>query len=524
MQPEEKEQNPQMSTSEIDRPPAPGDTPPPATKTQLWPQLRPFVLRLHFYAGILVGPFLLIAAVTGLLYTISPQLSDYVHRHELTVDQVGDQQLPLSEQVAAARAAHPEGSITEVRPPIDAESTTRVVLAVDDVPEGYGRTVFVDPYTAQVRGELTTFGEWLPVRAWIDELHRNLHLGDLGRNYSELAASWLWVVALGGLVLWIARVRQRSSSVSEAARAALVPEPKKKGRARTLSWHGTVGVWIIAALLLLSVTGLTWSRYAGETIGDVRTALSWTTPSVETDPAGTGENAGGDHHGGDGAPVTDTVIGEGVGIDGVEAAAEGAGLQVPMELVPPAAEGQAWKVQEAKRDWPTRYDSVAVDPASGKVIDKVEFANWPFMAKMTNWTIDAHMGILFGLVNQIMLALTAIGLIAVILRGYRMWWLRRPTRARGVRFGPPAKRGALRRMPPWAAVTAVLIAVILGWYLPLFGITLAVFVAVDVALGLRYHHRSRGTALESASLPTREERTDADPTPGLDTHDRQDKS
>ncbi|CCQ18212.1 PepSY-associated TM helix domain-containing protein [Rhodococcus sp. IEGM 1401] len=76
------------------------------------------------------------------------------------------------------------------------------MLAVDDVPEGYGRTVFVDPYTAQVRGELTTFGEWLPVRAWIDELHRNLHLGDLGRNYSELAASWLWVVALGGLVLW----------------------------------------------------------------------------------------------------------------------------------------------------------------------------------------------------------------------------------------------------------------------------------------------------------------------------------
>lgn len=134
--------------------------------------------------------------------------------------------------------------------------------------------MFVDPYTAQVRGELTTFGEWLPVRAWIDELHRNLHLGDLGRNYSELAASWLWVVALGGLVLWIARVRQRSSSVSEAARAALVPEPKKKGRARALSWHGTVGVWIIAALLLLSVTGLTWSRYAGETIGDVRTALS----------------------------------------------------------------------------------------------------------------------------------------------------------------------------------------------------------------------------------------------------------
>ncbi|KJV03577.1 putative membrane protein [Rhodococcus sp. PML026] len=181
-------------------------------------------------------------------------------------------------------------------------------------------------------------------------------------------------------------------------------------------------------------------------------------------------------------------------------------------------------MQEAKRDWPTRYDSVAVDAASGQVIDKVEFANWPLMAKMTNWTIDAHMGILFGLVNQILLALTAIGLIAVILRGYRMWWLRCPTRARGIRFGPPAKRGALRRMPPWAAVTAVVIAVILGWYMPLFGITLAVFVAVDVALGLRHHRRSRGTTLESASLPSREERADADRAPGIDAHNRQDAS
>jgi hypothetical protein len=30
--------------------------------------LRPLLLRLHFYAGVLVGPFILTAAITGLLY------------------------------------------------------------------------------------------------------------------------------------------------------------------------------------------------------------------------------------------------------------------------------------------------------------------------------------------------------------------------------------------------------------------------------------------------------------------------
>lgn len=452
-------------------------------KPSVLSQMRPVVLRLHFYAGILVGPFLLLAAVTGLLYTIAPQLSDYVHRHELTVDRVGAKTVPLGEQVDAARAAYPEGSIAQIRPPVDAEGTTRVVLAVDDVPAGYGRTVFVDPYTAEVRGELTTYGEWLPVRAWIDELHRNLHLGELGRNYSELAASWLWVVALGGLVLWVDRVRRRSNSTAAAAKAALIPELKKKGRARALSWHGTVGVWIIAALLLLSVTGLTWSRYAGGTIGDVRAALSWTTPSVATAP----DSSAGDsvHHASEATQGSDSVIDSGVGIDGVDVAARAAGLRSPMEFVPPTVAGQAWKVQEAKRDWPTRYDSVAVDAVSGHVTDKVDFADWPLMAKMTNWTIDAHMGILFGVVNQIALALTAIGLIAVILRGYRMWWMRRPARAVGVRFGTPVPRGSLRRMPPLAATVLVVVAVAIGWYLPLFGLPLAVFVGVDTVLGMR---------------------------------------
>ncbi|WP_345942184.1 PepSY-associated TM helix domain-containing protein [Streptomyces sp. SID2888] len=48
-----------------------------------WSGLRPILLRLHFYAGILIGPFLLVAAVTGLMYTATPQIEAVVYRHEL---------------------------------------------------------------------------------------------------------------------------------------------------------------------------------------------------------------------------------------------------------------------------------------------------------------------------------------------------------------------------------------------------------------------------------------------------------
>ena len=79
--------------------------------------LRPILLRLHFYAGVFVGPFILIAAVTGLLYALVPQLDEFVYRDQLTVDQVGDQRLPLADQLEAARAAHPEGSVESIRRP-----------------------------------------------------------------------------------------------------------------------------------------------------------------------------------------------------------------------------------------------------------------------------------------------------------------------------------------------------------------------------------------------------------------------
>ncbi len=48
------------------------------------------------------------------------------------------------------------------------------------------------------------------------------------------------------------------------------------------------------------------------------------------------------------------------------------------------------------------------------------------MAKLTRWGVDAHMGVLFGLPNQLLLALFGFGLCAMIVLGYRMWWMRSP--------------------------------------------------------------------------------------------------
>ncbi|MET7832440.1 PepSY domain-containing protein [Micromonospora sediminicola] len=475
-----------MSVTELpgDRAPDSPATPPDAARPARRPApLTALLTRLHFYAGVLVAPFLLVAALTGLAYTITPQLDAALYGDKLTVTAVGGQPRPLADQIAAARAAHPDGTLTAVRPGTG-DRTTQVVFAREDLGDRQ-HTVYVDPYTAEVAGQLTTWFGSTPATTWLDDLHRNLHLGDVGRHYSEIAASWLWVLALGGVVLWW----RRRAAGRARARHLLVPDLSAgRGVRRTRGWHATTGVWLTVGLLFLAATGLTWSRYAGANVGAGLDALRAGTPEISTTlddaPPATG---GGEHRHGETAtaPTADPAT-----YDRVLGAARAAGLSGPVEIAPAARDGAAWTVAQTDDTWPVAYDRVAVDPAGGTVTARSDFTDWPLLAKLSKLGIQAHMGRLLGPVNQVLLAALALGLLCVVVWGYRMWWQRRPTRAdRRAPLGAPPARGAWRGTPWWALLVGVPVVAALGWALPWFGGTLLGFLVVDALAGLLAHRR-----------------------------------
>lgn len=453
-----------------------------------WAALRPLLLRLHFYAGVLIAPLLFVAATTGLLYAGSWQAEKIVYADELTVDRVGASALPLSAQVDAAKNAAPQGSVTAVWPAPEAQDTTRVILEGPGLAEGETLTVFVDPYTAEVRGKLTTAGDALPLRAWLSEFHSSLQLGEFGRNYSELAASWLWVVALGGLALWIGRRRTRKA-------ALVLPDRKSTGRRKTLSWHGSVGIWIAVGLVGLSATGLTWSKYAGENIGQLQDGLGGATPAVAAKVGGApAADAGGEHAGhgtGDGARTAPPTPADAIGIDGAVAAARAAGVTDSLRITLPA-QGKGYVVKEQDKQVPVHLDAVSVDPADGRVMDELRFADYPLLAQLTRFGIDLHMGLTFGLANQLALAALAVLLMFMVVWGYRMWWLRRPTKDRKLSVGRAQPRGAWRKLPVTALLPLAAVTALVGWFVPLLGISLLVFLAADVALGFAASRRRAG--------------------------------
>ncbi len=225
--------------------------------------------RLHFYIGLFIGPFIFVAALTGTLYVATPQLENGIYRDALSGATSGERQ-PLALQVAAAE--HRTGGmlrLSAVRPALTPGETTRVMFADPALGESESRAVFIDPVSLSVKGDMTVYGTSgiLPLRQWIDYAHRSLLLGNAGRVYSELAASWMWVTALGGIALWyLTRPKRRMSNTFQNTRRL----------------HAGLGWVLLAGMLLFSATGLTWSQWAGANVDKMRAAFGWLTPQVNT--------------------------------------------------------------------------------------------------------------------------------------------------------------------------------------------------------------------------------------------------
>ncbi|QRV24276.1 PepSY-associated TM helix domain-containing protein [Marinomonas foliarum] len=437
------------------------------------------ITRLHFYIGLFIGPFIFVAALTGTIYVITPQLEDVIYKDALTTQSVGENK-PISQQIAAAKSQLTSDlTLFAVRPAPEQGDTTRVMFLDKEAELTGARALFIDPVTLEVKGNLPVYGTSgvLPLRTTLDFMHRQLLLGEVGRYYSELAASWLWIAALGGLFLWY-----KGGKKNKAEFASRTEHLRKRRR------HYQVGLCLFVGLIFVSITGLTWSKWAGANIGTLRSSIGWVTPSVDRNLANdtqtiaaSGEHADHLNHAShQNAPEklpAEKFENIDLLFDGVLKAARDAGIDAnKLEIRPSSTKDKAWRVSEIDRSWPTQVDSVAVDASTMTVTSRANFATFPIVAKLIRWGIDAHMGVLFGIANQIILAIFGLSLCFMIILGYKMWWIRRP------------QAGSTSRplLQAWSKLSAaqkiltLIVTIALGLSLPVMGVSLLVFLLIDV--------------------------------------------
>lgn len=200
------------------------------------------VWRWHFYAGLLVLPFIIWLAVTGAAFLYQDAIDRSVH-HGLKVVPIGDARLPAQQLVAAAQGRY-GGSLFVYTTPKRADASAEIGL-VDA--HGMRRVAYVDPYRARVLGALPEHG----TLSWtIRRLHSLALVGPYARGLIEMAGGWAIVLVLTGVYLWWPRGR-RGGVISVRGK------PKQRLFWRDL--HAVTGAGVGAILLFLALTGMPWS-------------------------------------------------------------------------------------------------------------------------------------------------------------------------------------------------------------------------------------------------------------------------
>jgi uncharacterized iron-regulated membrane protein len=404
------------------------------------------IWRWHFYAGLLVIPFILILAVTGAAYLFKPQAERWEERAWRGLPSA--QAVSPDAQRDAALAAYPGAMFHSYRLPQKAGDAALIHLGL---PGRSMRDVFVSP-EGKVVGALDPDARIMQV---VHDIHGELLLGPRGSWLVELAASWAIVMILSGLYLWWPKECGRGRG------AAGVVWPRLGNR--KLFWrdlHAVTGFWVAGLALVLLVTGLPWAGVWGSAFKTVREDLGWVQgrngksgqdwtlggkPADDSDPHAMHREH--DHAAmmAAGRPMADH-SGHGMSpvlLSEIVARAQARRLAIPVIVTPPGAPGAfgakgsaAWTVRSDAQNRPLR-ESLTFDAMTGAEMSHDTFADKHPIDRVVGYGIAWHEGQLFGWVNQLVGVLTALMLITLAVSGFVMWRRRKPEDRLGAPPLPP---------------------------------------------------------------------------------------
>ncbi len=422
------------------------------------------VWRWHFYAGLLVLPFIITLAVTGALYLFRDEVDALIHadlkRVEMPLEATV---LPPSSMVSMALDAV-GGRAVKFTDPATPLSSAEITVVT---PENVRIAVYVNPYTGQVLGSLPDRGTIM----WtIRYLHSLKTFGTYARAMIEIAGGWSILLVLTGVYLWWPR-KQRGGVIT--VRGA----PSKRVFWRDT--HAVLGIIVGFFIVFLAFTGMPWSGVWGKQVNQwanghnygypagvrVQIPMSDVRLNDEAKTAWTLEQAQ--------IPksLASTEAAAPIGIDKAVAIFMELGLHRGFAVNVPSSTTGVYSGSV----YPDAIDQqrvVHLDQYSGKPLVDVSYAQYGPLGRWLEYGINIHLGQQFGVANQLVLLAACIGMVLLAVSAGIMWWKRRPSGSMGV---PPLP--ANRRV--FRGLLALLI--VGGIIFPLVGLSLLVMLLMDVS-------------------------------------------
>ncbi|WKV84549.1 PepSY domain-containing protein [Pseudomonas sp. B24_DOA] len=428
--------------------------------------------RWHFYAGLFVAPFMVMLALTGIIYLFKPQLDSLMYSSLLDVP-AGHHTVPADDLLQRVKAAYPQGQVTQYMPPVNAQRSAQFVVKN----AGHELNVFIDPYHGDILGEQDAKQN---LQAIARAIHGELMIGTVGDRLIEMAAGWGVVLVVSGLFLWWPRGQ---------AVGILWPRLNARGRVLWRDLHAVTGFWGATLLLVMLLSGMTWTGFWGKqyaAVWNVFPAAMWNnvpTSDIEARSLNSAtrqtvpwamENTpmpmSGDHaehmnhgtaHAGPAAPE--------VSLQDVQNIASERKVEPGYSITLPTTATGVFTIAVFADD-PRNDATLHVDQYTGNVLADVRFEHYGTVARATEIGVMLHEGKMFGTFNQIVVLLICLMILLSAVSGVVIWWKRRPEG----KFGVPPLRHDL---PTWK--TGVAIMLVLAVVFPLVGASLLVVWLLD---------------------------------------------
>lgn len=396
--------------------------------------------RWHFIAGLVVCPFAILLSITGAIYLFKPQVENYeeaaINALAPVVEQ-GTQSIALDQQIKTLLTANPDSSFKQLI--LDKPGDRSIEIELQNS-QGEASLFWVDTLTGQVLASKESDQRFMYL---VKKLHSELLLGNAGSYVVELMASWLIILVISGLYLWLSKSENKVNR-----KQILVPRLKNQPPVKKMRrLHSVFGVWFTVPIIVLLLSGLPWTQLWGSGFDRVKeiagisgpgqvwfVTLKSTAPESMVAPLpksnlwdiSEANHDGHDHHGHHGvAPSVDL---EGLNLailDSIRSKAEVVQLVHPVQIAPPKPDNGVWTVRSMPGQRSQR-ETIHYDQYSGEQIMRIGFKDHHPVERFVSQGVSLHEGALFGWLNQLLGVLTALAVICISCFGLYAWWLRKP--------------------------------------------------------------------------------------------------
>ncbi len=208
--------------------------------------IKKSIRKIHLWLGLASGLIVFIVALTGSLLVFEEEIDSFLHSEFYEVEAIEAAKKPIDEAILNLKKTYAIDSIQRIYTFDEAKKTSLIIAKNKDRKTFY---YAINPYTAEIVGNIEQKKHFFTL---INQLHRNLLLGKAGKLITGISCLVFITLLISGLFLWWPKKRKNLKQ-----RLTI----KWNASFKRINWdfHSTLGFYSFIFLLIIALTGLTWS-------------------------------------------------------------------------------------------------------------------------------------------------------------------------------------------------------------------------------------------------------------------------